>query len=411
MVYTVPNFVGKKLSDFKSNDQLKVLAPSHDNRFAIIKSYHNSKNVDSWSRSVVWDKTNEIPVSVSPPKSSTEFPFSGWTLLQEHVDGVMINAFRVKDVSGVTIATRSYLGATNRYNGLDYTFADLLNEVISPEELDAVVGPLCDESARFTSLVLVHPKIRQVVPVVERRVYVVHQGSVSADGTVSIEENPENWTTAASTLAPRNLSIPSFNNDSLENFVNTKLDAFQWKWQGMSAKNEQGMRWRYTTESYRKARSLKGNESDNVERFLRLRRSRAVQSYLKYYSEDTDAFWQLEMKLRSVTHEIFSEYCLKNKAKSKALNEVPPAYRVHVYGLHSLFISTLKPKNMTLQKEHVVEYLNTQQIERVAHLLRVGGGTDATKPIPHVVPVVPAAEVAPVEEVTPVAEVADALPV
>jgi hypothetical protein len=223
----------------------------------------------------------------------------------------MINAFRLPGVQ-VQIATRSYLGASNRYNGIKESFADLFYSTMSAEKLEEVVGPVGDETARFTSLILVHPKISQVVPVSDARVYVVHQGTVAADGTISIEENPENWTAAASELVPRNLSIPSFpNEDALKSFVDTKTDAFQWKWQGMSAKNSEGVRWRYTTDAYRKARSLKGNESDNVERFLRLRRSRAVQAYLKCYSEDTDTFWGLETKLRTVTHDLFSEYCLK----------------------------------------------------------------------------------------------------
>lgn len=393
MVFSVPLFVSKTLNCFKEDANFKVLSPK-ESRFVIVKTLHNSKTLDEttarWARSVVWDTERDKPVCVSPPKAEeTPLPLGGWSLIQDHVDGVMINAFVVKGVDGVQIATRSYVGATNRFNGLRNTFAELFYKTMSDMNLNLadIVGALGDEEARFVSFVLVHPDICQVVPVVNAAVFAVMQGTVSADGTVSVEELPDKWSDTLAALAPKALSIPSFPTaESLEGFVDAKMKVLGWKWQGFSAKTEDGKRWRYTTGTYRKARSLRGNESDNIERFLRLRRSRAVQHYLKMYKEDTDAFWQLELKLRDVTQNVFNEYCLKNKAKSKSLKEVPPAYRVHVFGLHSLFIDTLKPQGKTLLKDDVIQYLNNQPLERVAHLLRVGGGSDTTRPMPKLIP-------------------------
>lgn len=382
MVYSVDEFVSKNVESIKALPGIKFLQPP-EGRFAIAKSLREANPAPGrWWRSVVWDTVSELPVAVSPSKGeAAEFPMGGWEVLQEHVDGVMVNAWRVQGQDQVHIATRSYVGATNRFNGLKETFADLFGSVVNSTQLSEIVGPLGNEAARFTSFVLVSPKIGQTVRPAESRVYVIHQGITTSDGVVHIEDSPDMWTVGAQNLAPASLSVPAFpNKDAFDGFVKAKLDKAGWRWQGMDAKMSDGRRWRFTTEEYRRARSLRGGEFDSVERFLRLRRSRGVKAYLELYAEDKDIFWALEEKLRKVTRDVFDEYCAKNKAKSKTLAEVAPAYKAHVYGLHTLFIEKLKPAGKTVQLADVIAYMSEQPVERVAHLLRVGGGDAGTKP-------------------------------
>lgn len=382
MVYSVSDFVSKNVESLKAVAGVKFLQPANG-RFAITKSLRGETSPGRWWRSVVWDTVAELPVAVSPSKGEgAEFPMGGWEILQEHVDGVMINAWRVQGQDQVHIATRSYIGATNRFNGLKETFADLFSGIVGAEQLAEIVGPLGNEAARFTSFVLVSPSIKQTVQPSEGRVFVIHQGITTSDGDVHIEDSPDMWTAAAQKLAPASISVPSFpTKDAFDGFVKAKLDSLGWKWQGMDAKMSDGRRWRFTTDEYRRARSLRGNEFDGVERFLRLRRSRGVKAYLDLFSEDKDVFWGLEKKLRRVTQEVFEEYCAKNKAKNKTLAEVAPAYKTHVYGLHTLFIEKLKPAGKTVQLADAIAYMNEQPVERVAHLLRVGDGSQTSKPI------------------------------
>lgn len=57
--------------------------------------------------------------------------------------------------------------------------------------------------------------------------------------------------------------------------------------------------------------------------------------------------------------------------------ELPAHWKTHVYALHSLYLSMLKPAGFFVRKQEVITYMNDLVFQRVLHLIKSEASTVA----------------------------------
>ena len=273
----------------------------------------------------------------------------------------MVNAFL--DASGtVQLATRSKMGAT----GIFYSrrsFQDLLVDALQQKGIATIQGiKQLLGTHTFASFLLQHPEHRIVSRITVPSLYLIHRGSVSADGTVQIEEISEE------PFAIPTVTIPE--NTSPEDLVIQLAGQRGWQWQGLVFKNGQGSRWRLRSKAYTMVRTLRGESPRQDVQFLNLRSKGMMETYLYYFPEEKDAMWELEGDLRSLTQTLYQQYVTCHIKHQIKFAELPAFWKPHVFTLHSLFLGTLKQKGHFIRKQEVIQYMNHLPIPRVLHLFK-----------------------------------------
>jgi hypothetical protein len=351
-----------------------------DGRYRILRYVKGVSDLSvphgKWMRSVVWDTEANLPISVAPPKAEKSDPPTGegvsYPLVQDYLDGMMINVFRTKEEPHkLQVATRTQIGATGKFYS-NKTFAELFQEALfkmrmTNEDVLAALG-----SNSFASFVLQHPEHRVVARCRSPHLWILHMGSVSETGLITMTESCHTW--------PIRVQLPSFatrvkeehaclSDASLTRFFNAMCQQNGWFYQGLVFKDGKGNRWRLRNPNYLYLRSLRGSEATSVERFLRLRSESKVSEYLKHYSEDRETFWDLEQTLRNKTREVFENYCAVHKSHEKKLEDVSWAVRPCVFKLHSHYLEHLRPNNEKVYMTHAVDLVNNLALYEQKRLL------------------------------------------
>ena len=346
-----------------------------------------------WFRSVVWDQHAHLPVSVAPPKSSSlEFPFStcqdavdAGVICQEHLDGFMINCFKRVNDNTLYITSRSKLDASGHFHssktfrvlflealtGWMITDEKLINEWLSQSQTTIFPSPdpLKNELAIGISFLVQHKEHRIVTRIPHNSLTMIHQSTCYGDGSISIQDTPEPDASFPTCLPLSSIPIPSAS-DSITTWVQSQIQSQSWEVQGIVCKDKQGNRWRFRSETYHTVRTLRGNSSSIVDRFVQLYLQNLVKVYLEYYPEDATvcAFHQEMMKY--LIRSIYEEYQQLHVRKTVTIDTIPKMYHPHLYSLHGHYLSQLRPhqKKVTLNEVH--DYVRKQPWQRIAFLLR-----------------------------------------
>ena len=391
--YTVKCFTNW-VSDYSSWDDLKTWLTSEaggklrvveprDSPYALVRYVKGQSNFDlehvRWCRSVVVQKETRLPVCVAPPKSSAfeENTADVATVAEEFVDGTMINVFKVGG-SEAQIATRSRLGGRTRFYERGPTFGDMFNDAMKQlgmEQLEDVLYEFDGVASRFTSTVLQHPSNRIVKAIFKPSFVIVHQGTVAADGIVTIYEDAADFIFHANDDADVEIQAyklpPIQAAKTVREWVEQQAQERGFGWQGLVLKDGQGRRWRMWSDIYQTVRRFRGNESSTEERFARLRKSRTVDQYLSFFPEDRDALYTLEGQLRKNTRQLFYFYSDVFRARKTAYHELPWPYKHHVSQLHNLYKDTLKAQGKKVDLEQVIRYVNSLNAEDTANMSKV----------------------------------------
>jgi len=352
----------------KEGGLLRVVEPN-DSPYALV-SYNKGKSDYSlphvpWCRSVIVDKLTKLPVCVSPVKAEvlTETSVNTATLAQEFIDGTMMNIFHSSVDESANVSTRGRLGADKGFYVGGPSFHTMLTEAIHAQGVANFndILPKTDNLNRFTSGVLQHPMNRIVKKVDTPKFVIVHQGWVNNDGTVFIDEDVN--------------SIDTYNLESVraaksvKEWVSSQAQERDLGWQGLVLKSE-GRRWRERSNVYDTIRSLRGNESTLEERYARLRKSRSVDQYLAFYSEDKATLYNLEGVLRKNTRQLSYFYADVFRSRKTAFYELPWPYKHHVSVLHNYYKNTLRGLNKKLDLNEVIKYVNNLNVEDTANMLK-----------------------------------------
>ncbi len=304
-----------------------------------------------WCRSVVWNTVTNRPLSVMPPKgldvtsdmmNMTELP-ADWKI-DEYYEGTTLAIYRNGDEK--RIASRTKFDATGSFYS-KRSFADLYAEcnVYVPGE------------NRFISILMQHPEHRVVGQVEKPTTYVLHVGVVAEDGTVTINEQGG--------------SKANFETKTLSAWFADEATKRGWEWQGIVIKDGAGTRYRLRSNTYRMVRSLRGETPRTDERFFSLRRQGLIKTYLYYYPEDKQRYWDYENWLRDATEELYKTYCVLNKERAVQLEAVPKKWHVHLAALHGQYMQTLRPAKKTVNRDVVKDYMNNLPTPRLLFLMNL----------------------------------------
>ena len=383
-MYTVPYFKNlietyptwTELEAYLTNVNVRITGSSED-RYRILKLQPSSTITDGWLRSVVWDTHTHRPTCVAPPKAeTTEVPAGNvsFRLIQDFIDGTMINAFRCLDDDGtskVQIATRSQIGASGNFYS-QKTFAQMFHEACRVPLETLLAEPMNITPTTFVSFVLQHPEHRIVSRTRYPKIYAIHEGTVDKDGVIGIQEISNGWSSdALAALAPPFHPMNGFAKQSdLDSFFSSLISTHGWFWQGLVFKDGEGKRWKMRNPNYMYLRDLRGSEASPEERFLRLRASGKVTEYLKHFSEERDVFWGYEHLLRAQTQCVYMAYVDVHKMRSKKLGDVAKVLQPFVFRLHSKFLeSAAAGTKVSITMKEAIELVNVSPMFEKKRLL------------------------------------------
>lgn len=314
-------------------------------------------------RSVVWDTKANRPCSIAPfaARRDQKIPMGEPLRLEDFVEGVMVNVFRVKGDDTTHVTTRSRLDADGTFYS-ERTFRELFEEAMEAKEMclddiEAVMGDpskMEDVHATFVSLVLAHPEHRVVRSVEKANFWAIYRGVVREDGTLDFftEDLPAAWRPKTYSL---NFKAGEWS-DLKAKFEEIKASK-PWYWQGIAVHT--GLqRWRFRNADHdRVRRDLRGTESNAFGRFLRLRAEKRVQEYLRVYTEDNEAFQGFEQEYRAATKALYTWYCRCHKEHLLPFKEMPKSVQPLVFGLHKHYLEELRPENKTLRMAETIEWI------------------------------------------------------
>jgi len=364
LVSTYPSF--EALKGHLESNQLRVISDA-SNQYTIIR-YDKTKypttiqnESKGFLRSVVWDTVTNRPVCVAPPKAREALPEDAASLrCEEFLEGVMVNAFL--DSSGtVQLATRSKLGATGTFYS-SRSFQDLFEDALRAKGIEGIQGIKgVLGTASFASFLLQHPEHRIVSRITEPQVYLIHTGSVDADGLVHVQE-----VSSDSTLAVPLITLSEEPNAAIIHLAEQR----GWQWQGLVLKDGQGGRWRLRSKAYTMVRTLRGESPRQDVQYLKLREKGMMETYLYYYPEEKQTMWNFEGRLRGLTQVLYQFYVSVHIKHQLKFADLPAQWKTHVFSLHSLFLGSLKEKGHFIRKQEVIQYVNSLQIPRILHLFK-----------------------------------------
>lgn len=341
--------------------------------FAIIRYVKGKSNLamaelgTGLFRSVIWNKEENIPVCMAPPKARSGLPPLNIQLAatEDFIDGFMVNVFVSN--GNLYVATRTQLGGNNKFYS-EHTFGQMFDEALATtplkgrEQLKTALEQFMESSSSksaFVSFVVQHPDHRIVAKVLTPTVYVVHMGLFQEGGSLALFERGATWPQVFSRLQVPSWVIKTFHSEKeIEDLLQKTAIQKGWRWQGFVFKDGQGGRWRVRTTTYTMLRELRGSESTPIERFLRLRSIGKVGEYVKHYSEERGTFWDFEQKLRARTQDCLVAYADVHKTHSRTFKELAEPYRTVVYHLHLEWLNVLRLKGYKVRIQNVIGVVN-----------------------------------------------------
>lgn len=304
-------------------------------------------------RSVVWDTLENRPVSVTPFKSEDGEALpegestTGYTV-ERFLDGVMIGGFWDRYSSTWRIHTRSTLDAESRFYSQDTTFKRMFDQA-QPIEWSTL-----DKTCSYT-WVLQHPENRIVVPVQKPTVSLVQKVKINADSTTVFDAE----------TSPLKLLKPTPTWSDVRAVLSDWNKQFKHASQGLVVKDDEGKRWKLRTAEYNRVRQLRGNTARRDYLWLTLWRSGGLRDYLALFPEERFMANMLVERWKKVTSDVFHFYTDVFKARTLQKVNIPPKYRPFVYGLHGMFMETLKPAGKVIVWKTVVEYMNGRDVPQM----------------------------------------------
>jgi len=315
-----------------------------------------------WFRSVVWNRVTHRPVSIGPPKAAhTEFPYTtlqevrdAVVICEEWLDGVMIHCFKQAGDSTMHISTRSHLDASGTFYS-SKTFRQLFLESFT----GSISDPVGQEIATFCSFLLQHKEHRNITPITQNRVVLIHQGVIHPDGSVFIQDGIED---------EKRISLTE--DADVTSWVRAYMESTTWTTRGLVWKDSLGNRWKMESEKYARVASLRGNHPTLLQRFAHLYTRHLVQPYLEYYPEDSFECDIHSSFIGKIIRILYRHYIELHITKAIRQEEIDKMYHPHLYALHGIYLSSLRSSGRILTITDIHIYLHKQPWQRIAFLLR-----------------------------------------
>lgn len=387
------------------------VSDKNENGFCLIRYEKGTTKMDlphsKWFRSVVWDMNNNKPVCVAPPKAATqEFPFKtlkeitdAEVVCQELLEGFMINCFRVVGSEELHITSRSKLNAAGKFYS-EKSFRELfmeayMNTTESPHYSETIIQDNSqhmtppdsskNEIATFYSFLVQHKEHRIVKPIEKNRVYLIHTGMVYDDGRVEILDSPttvkeqpniENIKLEHKVLKGSYAKIAAQANEltdevsEVQKWIKRQLLDADWTFQGLVFKDKDGNRWRFRSERYSAVKALRGNSPTIRERFAQLYSQNLIHKYLEYYSDEMLPMTVHLIFMNSIIKMLYDFYVDLHITKVKKAEDIDKMYLPHLYTIHSIYLTQLRPEGKKVNINEITMYLHKQPWQRISFLIK-----------------------------------------
>ena len=279
--------------------------------------------------------SNQKIVCYSPPKSTT---ISLEDAKQEEIiDGTMINVFYDGEWM---ISTKTILGAQTRFYQDAPTFADMFQDACIHCNLFLNrLNPL-----HCYSFVLQHPDNRIVTPIDEPKLYLVE--------VYRIEDNVIHLCLDRHEFATTWVRYPETFFFSTEEDIQSYLLNEPYSKKGIMIKKG-FQRGKYINPAYTHVETIHGNHHHLT--FAFLQHLTTQEEWLLYYPEYTNDASKYQSRLTTYIDLLYVYYVECFIHKKKGLKEYDNLYKYHLYALHGLYLSKLKPRRM--YKKYVVDYI------------------------------------------------------
>lgn len=341
-------------------------------KYNLVKYEKNSLLQSNYStigllRSVVFK--NDKLVSFSPPKSIPLYEVlfkqqgfdSNAVVLEEYVDGTMINVFFDED--NWHISTRSVLGAeTTFYSDSKTTYLDMFRDCVAKSKmrLDLLDPKYC------YSFVIKHPDNRIVEKIVEPCIYLCGVYRIQ-DSTVfelplsklvseEMKINPEIEIMFRGTCVriPRLEVFTSL--EEVEHKYGSIHTQYQFKGIIIRVENSR-VRTKIVNPNYSYVRKLRGNQSKLQFKYYDLRKKSLITEYLKYFPEHSVLFQVFEEEIKYFEDILFLLYREVFMLKRLTMDLVPYEYKNHLRNIHDYYIFNLSNGNrQSIRKDNVKHY-------------------------------------------------------
>jgi hypothetical protein len=318
-------------------------------------------------RSVIINSQDKI-VSFAPPKSIPVDIFMQMNpaktehiTAEEFVEGTMINVFfdtSLGVTGGWQIATRNTAGGNVSFykTSTSKTFNQMFLEACL--ECNLYINTL--NPLYCYSFVLQHPTNRIVIPVKYPQLYLVEVYEIKQIGN-SVEvfvQNIENvkkmgfWNLTKIKF-PEIYEFSSYS-DLIEKYAspNTPYNIM-----GVIIKHD-NVRCKIRNPIYEEVRHLKGNQPKLQYQYLALRREGKIPEFLKIFPETKHELSGYRDQVHMFTNTLHKNYLSCYVKKEKPLKEFSNQYRTHMYKLHEIYITELKPKDLFVTNTIVIKYVN-----------------------------------------------------
>lgn len=389
----------------------------HDelNHLVLIRYEKGVSNLDlphsRWFRSVVWNTQTNLPVSISPPKATnSEFPYKSLKditdngiVCEEFLDGFMINCFRIANDNQLYISSRSKLNATGTFYSqksfrtlfieaylsiCDVSDADREERIQQNSSDIHVPDANKNEYAVSYSFLVQHPEHRIVTNITKNRVCLIQKCTIHKNGDLLITDHiatfreetnyipiPLDFRSSSGSYAEivrmQSEEIKQDMNDSeVIQWLKMLFDRRSWEFQGVVFKDRSGNRWRFRSEKYMAVKALRGNSPTSLERFAHLYTQNLTHLYLEYYPKDSFQFTFNTVCLTNIIQLIYKYYIELNIKKSITLSDIDKMYHPHLYNLHGVFLSQLRPSGQKMSISEIHKYFHKQPWQRIAFLIR-----------------------------------------
>ena len=122
---------------------------------------------------------------------------------------------------------------------------------------------------------------------------------------------------------------------------------------------EKDVRIKIRNKNYEYVRLLRGNQPKLDYRYLELKKNKNINKYLVYYPEHKENFDEYWVKTRDFTNDLYNYYVSTHISKDKTMNDVPKEFKPHLYNLHQIYLNSLRPNKYSVQRAHVINYVNS----------------------------------------------------
>lgn len=379
-----------------------------ENGFCLIRYEKGTTKMDlphsKWFRSVVWNTKTNSPVCISPPKTTTsEFSYKtlqevsdAGIVCQELLEGFMINCFRVVGDETLHITSRSKLNAAGKFYS-EKSFRELFieaymnttecpdySETIIQDNSQDILSPDSSkkEVATFYSFLVQHKEHRIVKQIDSNQVYLIHKGVVYEDGQVEVEDSPDalkGLTNITNITLEKKQSRGSYakiaaqateEQTEVQKWIKNQLLDRDWSFQGLVFKDKLGNRWRFRSEKYSAVKTLRGNSPNIQERFAQLYTQNLLLKYLEYYPDEMIQMTVQMMFMDSIVKMLYNFYVDLHITKTKKAGEINKMFLPHLYSIHGIYLSQLRPNGKKINFDEIKIYLHKQPWQRIVFLMR-----------------------------------------